>query len=150
VTDEIRVAVRSAAAVTDEIRVAVGSDSDVVTAREKGRELSSRLGFSSTDLTLIVTAISEVARNIVLYAGTGEITLRLVKNSTSRGIVVVAEDEGPGIPDVELAMRDAYSTGNGLGLGLPGARRLMDEFEITSEVSKGTIITMKKWAPDRV
>lgn len=135
---------------TDEILVHVSSDSDVVAAREKGRELSARLGFSSIDLTLIVTAISEVARNILLYAHEGDIVLRLDNNDGHRGIVVEARDEGPGIPDLELAMRDSYSTGNGLGLGLPGARRLMDEFEIQSELSKGTTVVMKKWAPERV
>jgi serine/threonine-protein kinase RsbT len=136
--------------VTGEIRVPVSSDADVVEAREKGRELSAQLGFSSIDLTLIVTAISEVARNILLYAEEGEIVLSLENTDGQNGIVVVARDEGPGIPDLELAMRDSYSTGSGLGLGLPGARRLMDEFQIESEVSKGTTIVMKKWAPERV
>jgi serine/threonine-protein kinase RsbT len=135
--------------VTNEVVVTVSTDADVVAAREKGRELSAQLGFSSIDLTLIVTAISELARNILLYADKGEILLR-VDNDGRPGIVVVARDEGPGIPDVDLAMRDSYSTGNGLGLGLPGARRLMDEFVIESEVSKGTTVVMKKWAPDRV
>ena len=135
---------------TGEIRVPVSSDADVVEAREKGRELSAQLGFSSIDLTLIVTAISEVARNILLYATEGEIVLSLEQDDGQKGIVVVARDEGPGIPDLELAMRDSFSTGNGLGLGLPGARRLMDEFQIESEVSKGTTIVMKKWAPARV
>jgi serine/threonine-protein kinase RsbT len=136
--------------VTDEVLVPVASDADVVAAREKGRELSAQLGFSSIDLTLIVTAISEVARNILLYAREGEIVLRLDSDGGQRAITVVARDEGPGIPDLELAMRDSYSTGNGLGLGLPGARRLMDEFEIESEISKGTTVVMKKWAPERV
>jgi serine/threonine-protein kinase RsbT len=136
--------------VTGEIRVLVSSDADVVEAREKGRELSARLGFSSIDLTLIVTAISEVARNILLYAKEGEILLSLEQEDGQKGIVVVARDAGPGIPDLDLAMRDSYSTGNGLGLGLPGARRLMDEFEIASEVSKGTTVVMKKWAPPHV
>jgi serine/threonine-protein kinase RsbT len=134
----------------DEIRVRVESDSDVVEARQKGRELAAELGFSSTDLTLIVTAISEVARNIVVYAEHGEIVLRPVSDGRRRGILVVAEDTGPGIADIGLAMRDAYSTGNGLGLGLPGAKRLMDEFEIDSRVSKGTRVAMKKWAPEYV
>lgn len=134
----------------DEILVPVSSDADVVEAREKGRELSARLGFSSIDLTLIVTAISEVARNILLYANEGEILLRLEQQDGQGRIVVVARDEGPGIPDLDMAMRDSYSTGNGLGLGLPGARRLMDEFEISSEVSKGTTVVMAKWAPERV
>jgi serine/threonine-protein kinase RsbT len=136
--------------VTDEVRVPVSSDADLVAARQKGRELSATLGFSSIDMTLIVTAISEVARNILLYAKEGEIVMRLDQNGRQRGIVVVARDEGPGIADVALAMRDSYSTGSGLGLGLPGARRLMDEFEIESEVSKGTTVVMKKWAPERV
>jgi serine/threonine-protein kinase RsbT len=136
--------------VTDEVRVSVSSDADVVAAREKGRELSAQLGFSSIDLTLIVTAISEVARNILLYAKEGEIVLKLDSSDGNRGITVVARDRGPGIPDLELAMRDSYSTGNGLGLGLPGARRLMDEFEIESEISKGTTVVMTKWAPERV
>jgi serine/threonine-protein kinase RsbT len=135
--------------VTNEVVVTVSTDADVVAAREKGRELSAQLGFSSIDLTLIVTAISELARNILLYADKGEILMRL-DNDGRPGIVVVARDEGPGIPDLDLAMRDSYSTGNGLGLGLPGARRLMDEFVIESEVSKGTTVVMKKWAPDRV
>lgn len=135
---------------TDEVRVPVSSDADLVEARERGRELSAAAGFSSIDLTLIVTAISEVARNILLYAKEGEIHLRLEKDGGRDGIVVVATDEGPGIPDLELAMRDSFSTGTGLGLGLPGARRLMDEFEISSEVSKGTRVVMKKWKPERV
>jgi serine/threonine-protein kinase RsbT len=141
---------RSPPTVSDEVLVPVSTDADVVAAREKGRELSAQLGFSSIDLTLIVTAISELARNILLYADRGEIVLRLDNDDGRQGIVVVARDEGPGIPDLELAMRDSYSTGNGLGLGLPGARRLMDEFAIQSEVSKGTTVVMKKWAPERV
>lgn len=128
-----------------EVRVEIRSDADVVDARQRGRELAAHLGFSSTDLTLIVTAISEVARNIVVYADSGEIILRGVKDDHQSGIVVVAKDRGPGIPDLDLAMRDAYSTGNGMGLGLPGSRRLMDEFEIDTEVGRGTTITMTKW-----
>ncbi len=133
---------------SDEVRVSVSSDADVVEARQRGRELAAGLGFSTTDLTLIVTAISEVARNIVVYADHGEIIMRQLRDDGQTGIQVVARDSGPGIADVDLAMRDAYSTGNGLGLGLPGARRLMDEFHIDSEVSKGTTVTMRKWAPD--
>ena len=95
-------------------------------------------------MTLIATAISELARNIVQYARQGEIVLSAVEGSR-RGIQIVARDHGPGISDLELAMRDGYSTGGSLGLGLPGARRLMDEFAIDSEVGKGTTISMKKW-----
>ena len=129
----------------NEIRVQIGHDSDIVTARQKGREIASQVGFKGTDLTLIATAISEVARNILTYAKTGEIIVDAAMNGTRRGIVVVAEDQGPGIPSIEDAMRDGFSTGNSLGLGLPGAKRLMDEFEIVSQVGQGTTVTMKKW-----
>ena len=129
----------------DEMRVPIATDDDIVTARQEGRRLSAELGFSSTDLTLIATAISEVARNIRLYAGEGQILLRLVHDGSRDGIIVVARDEGPGIADVELAMQDGYSTIGSSGLGLPGARRLMDEFEIHSKVGEGVTITMKKW-----
>jgi serine/threonine-protein kinase RsbT len=132
-------------AVAEQTRVPVERDGDVVNARQTGRELAANLGFRSTDLTLIATAISEVARNIVLYAGRGEIAVSAAHDGARRGIRIVARDDGPGIPDVELAMRDGYSTGKSLGLGLSGARRLMDEFEIVSEVGVGTTITMSKW-----
>lgn len=133
------------AVVADELRVPISSDADVVTARQEGRALAAPLGFSTSELTLIATAISEVARNILLYAGRGEILLKLVVEGARRGILVVARDEGPGIPDVDQAMQDGYSTTRGLGLGLPGARRLMDEFAITSAAGSGTTVTMKKW-----
>lgn len=128
-----------------ELRVSVRTDADIVIARQKGRVLAEPLGFSSSDLALIATAISEVARNIVVYAGCGEIVLDVVSDGDRKGIVIVARDDGPGIPDIEKAMQDGYSTSNSLGLGLPGARRMMDEFEIVSAVGKGTTITMKKW-----
>lgn len=130
---------------SDEIRVPIRSDVDIVIARQEGRALAARLAFSISDLTLIATAISEVARNIVTYAKQGEIILRAVEDGGRRGIAVVARDEGPGIPNVAMALQDGYSTTGSLGLGLPGAKRLMDEFEIVSEAGKGTIITMKKW-----
>jgi serine/threonine-protein kinase RsbT len=126
-------------------RVAVRSDADIVTARQRGRALAQELGFAGSDLTAIATAISELGRNMLMYAGGGEILLGPAQAGTRRGIVVVARDEGPGIPDVELALQDAYSTSNGLGLGLPGARRLMDELEIDSVVGRGTTVTVKKW-----
>ncbi|MBI4493271.1 MAG: anti-sigma regulatory factor [Chloroflexi bacterium] len=129
-----------------ETRVPIASEADIVAARQQVRALAAQVGFSPTDLVLIATAISEVARNIVQYARRGEITLSPIEQSNRRGILIIARDEGPGIPDLELAMQDGYSTGGGLGLGLPGARRLMDEFAITSEVGKGTTVTMKKWA----
>lgn len=128
-----------------QVRVPINSDEDIVTARRTGRVLASEAGFPSSDLTLIATAISELARNIVLYAEYGEVVIRLEEVSGRTGIVVVARDEGPGIPDVEHAMQDGYSTSGGLGLGLPGTKRLMDEFEIESEVGRGTVVTVKKW-----
>jgi serine/threonine-protein kinase RsbT len=129
----------------DESRLEIVSEHDILTARQRGRELAEEAGFSGTDLTVLATAISEVARNIVQYAGTGEITFVVVRDGEHRGIVVVARDHGPGIPDVDLAMQDGYSTGRSLGLGLPGARRLMDEFDLDSQTGGGTTVTMKKW-----
>lgn len=123
----------------------IATDDDIVTARQEGRRLSSELGFTSTDLTLIATAISEVARNIRLYAGRGDVRLRLVREGSREGISVIARDKGPGIADVDLAMRDGYSSRGSSGLGLPGARRLMDEFEIRSKPGNGVTVTMKKW-----
>ena len=132
-------------AATEEVGVRIATDDDIVTARQEGRRLSSELGFTSTDLTLIATAISEVARNIRLYAGRGDVRLRLVREGNREGISVVARDKGPGIADVDLAMRDGYSSRGSSGLGLPGARRLMDEFEIRSKPGNGVTVTMKKW-----
>jgi serine/threonine-protein kinase RsbT len=132
-----------------ESRVAIEHESDIVTARQRGRELAIQAGFSGSELTIIATAISEVARNIIVYATRGEIVLSVLKEHGCSGIQVYARDEGPGIPNIDLAMRDGYSTGNSLGLGLPGAKRLMDEFEIESCVGKGTTVIMKKWAPSR-
>ena len=125
--------------------VPIGCGDDIVKARQKGRELASKIGFSTTDSVLITTAISELARNIVLYARSGEIRLGYAKNHHAEGIVVVAKDEGPGIGDVEQALRDGYSTSGSLGLGLPGVRRLMDELEIESHPGEGTIVTASKW-----
>ena len=129
-----------------EARIPIESDADIVKARQKGRELAGRLNFSSTDLVLITTAISELARNIVLYARQGEIRLTLAQNHSRRGLIVVASDRGPGIADIEQVMRDGYSTSGSLGLGLPGVRRLMDEMDVESRVGEGTTVTTKKWA----
>lgn len=130
-----------------EVIVPIHADTDIVSARQKGREMASQLGFSTADLALIATAISELARNIVLYAKEGEIILSLSEDGVRRGITVVARDEGPGIPDVERAMQEGYSTSRSLGLGLPGVRRLMDEFQITSEVGRGTTVVVTRWKP---
>jgi len=129
----------------DEIRVQITSESDIVAARQEGRALGSTLGFSSSELTVIATAISEIARNIVKYARDGQITFSLVGSVPRRGLMIVAEDNGPGIADISLALQDGYSTSKSLGVGLPGAKRLMDEFEIDTELGKGTVIKMIKW-----
>ena len=130
----------------DDVRVAIRTDADVVTARQEARTMGTGLGFSSTDLTLLATAISEIARNITTYAGEGEIRLRVVERAGRQGVEVVASDEGPGIENVELAMQDGYTTGNGLGLGLPGTRRLVDDFELVTTPGAGTTIRLVKWA----
>jgi serine/threonine-protein kinase RsbT len=131
--------------VANEIRIPIDTDEDIVAARKAGRRMAEDLGFTSTELTLIATAISEVARNIRLYAGQGEVRVRLISENSRDGVLIEARDSGPGIPDVELAMQDGYSTINSFGLGLPGARRLMDEFKVRSKVGKGVTVTMKKW-----
>ena len=128
-----------------EARVRIDYETDIVTARQKGRELAREAGFSGSDLALIATAISEIARNIIIYAVKGEIVLGVARKDGRTGIVVIAKDEGPGIPNIEKAMEDGFSTGKSLGLGLPGAKRLMDEFNIISSVGAGTTVTMKKW-----
>jgi serine/threonine-protein kinase RsbT len=129
----------------DEVRVPIADDRDLVAARGAGRALAGRLGFSRTDATMIATAISEVGRNILVHAGQGEIELRPALEGNRTGLVVVARDHGPGIRDVAAALRDGYGTKNGLGLGLPGSRRIMDDFRIDSEVGKGTTVAMCKW-----
>jgi serine/threonine-protein kinase RsbT len=125
--------------------VAITSDQDIVAARQSGRALAAELGFSATDSTLIATAISELARNIVSYARKGEITVKTIHGPSRQGILVIASDDGPGIADVLQAMRDGFSTSGSLGLGLPGVRRLMDEFQIASQPGHGTTVTVKKW-----
>ena len=129
----------------DEVRISINSDADLVATRAEGRAMAERLGFPRPDPTLIATAISEVARNIVVHVGGGEIVLRPFQEADRYGLVVIASDEGPGIRDVEAALRDEYSGRGGLGLGLPGARRLMDDFEVTSDANIGTTVTMRKW-----
>jgi serine/threonine-protein kinase RsbT len=133
-------------ALDHESRIPIESDADVVTARQRARELAASLQLSSTDQTLLATAISEVARNITTYAGQGEVTVAMVDDGARRGIRVVARDDGPGIEDLERALQDGYTTGGGLGIGLPGARRLVDEFDIDSAPGRGTTVTLVKWA----
>lgn len=127
------------------INVPIASDLDIVTARQQGRTLALQLEYSSTEATLIATAISELARNIVRYAKRGEIVLTQTNNGTRHGITVVARDNGPGIADISRAVAGGYSTSGGLGLGLSGVRRLMDEFEISSGPGRGTTVTVTRW-----
>ncbi|HEU0038930.1 MAG TPA: anti-sigma regulatory factor [Verrucomicrobiae bacterium] len=129
----------------NEVRMPIESAADIVTARQKGRSLALDLGFNGAEVTLIAAAISEVSRNIVEYAKHGEIILQPTNHGAKKGLCVVAEDNGPGIADVAQAMQYGYSSRRGLGVGLPGAKLLMDEFEIVSRVGVGTTITMKKW-----
>jgi serine/threonine-protein kinase RsbT len=127
--------------------VDVNNSDDIVTARQAGHELARQLGFSLTDVTMIATAISEIARNITSYAGQGEVRVGVQYRDGRQALVVRAEDDGPGIADIERALEDGYSTGRGLGLGLPGARRLMDRLVVESTPGKGTVVEMWKWIP---
>lgn len=129
----------------DTLRIPIAADVDVVTARQKGREMAAECGFGSGDQTVIAAAISEIARNILMYARRGEVALHLQRDGERNGIAVEARDQGPGIPDIARAMQDGHSTSGGLGLGLPGARRLMDEFEVISKPGQGTTVIMMKW-----
>lgn len=130
----------------DEIRIPISNDADIVKARQLGRALATRAGCAKTDLTEVATAISEIARNIVTYAQDGQMTMEVVDKSGRQGLCITATDQGPGIVDVEQAMEDGFSTGQGLGLGLPGTRRLMDEFTISSEPGRGTTVVLYKWS----
>jgi len=125
----------------------IRSTIDIVTARQCSRAVATALGFSGADVTLIAAAISEVARNIVDHANEGEVTIQVVVKEGRRGMHIVASDRGPGIPDVAQVMKYGHSTRRGIGMGLPGAKWLVDEFEIQSVVGRGTTITMTKWMP---
>jgi serine/threonine-protein kinase RsbT len=131
----------------DDIVVEVDHPNDIVAARQAGHQLAHDLGFSLTDVTMIATAISEVARNITSYAGSGAIRIAVADREGREALVVRAEDDGPGIADVDRAFEDGFSTGPGLGLGLPGARRLMDRVIVNSAVGQGTVVEMWKWVP---
>jgi len=128
-----------------EVHIPITSDADMVPARAQGRALALSLGFSTTDATLIATAISEIARNILVHVGRGELVMRSLQERNRRGLVVIATDDGPGIRDVEAALEHGRASRGGLGLGLPGARRLMDEFHVVSKPDSGTTVTMTKW-----
>jgi anti-sigma regulatory factor (Ser/Thr protein kinase) len=127
------------------ITLEIRFEHDVVLARQRARQIAALLGFDNQDQARIATAVSEIARNIVKFARRGEFTFSIVTESGRTGLLMTARDSGPGIADLPQAMRDGYSTYRGLGIGLPGAQRLMDEFDIVTEVGKGTTVTMMKW-----
>jgi serine/threonine-protein kinase RsbT len=133
--------------ISGETVIPIASSTDIVAARQLGRALAASLGFTGSDCTVIATAISELARNIIEYATTGSIVMMVSEKSGRPGITIVARDTGPGIADVTKALTAGYSTGQGLGMGLPGVRRLMDEFEIASRSGEGTSVTVRKWVP---
>ena len=135
--------------VADDIVVEIINSDDIVAARKAGHQLALDLGFSLTDVTMIATAISEIARNITSYAGRGSVRVWVADRDGRKALVVRAEDQGPGIADIDRAMEDGYSTGRGLGMGLPGARRLMDRLCVDSTLGRGTVIEMWKWVPPR-
>jgi serine/threonine-protein kinase RsbT len=135
--------------VVGDIVVNIKTSDDIVAARKAGHQLALDLGFSLTDVTMIATAISEIARNITSYAGHGAVRVAVAEREGRTALVVRAEDDGPGIADVDRAMEDGYSTGRGLGMGLPGARRLMDRLVVDSKLGRGTVVEMWKWVPGR-
>lgn len=135
----------SGGAVEDVTRLPIRAGADVVAARQRGRELAMHIGFSGSEVTVIAAAISEIARNIVDYAGHGEMTFHRLEKAGRHGMMIVAQDEGPGIANVAEAMQYGCATRRGIGVGLPGAKWLMDEFEIQSKPGKGTKVTMRKW-----
>lgn len=131
---------------TEPIVININNEFDIVLARQKGREVSKELQFGGVDQARITTAISELARNIYLYAGSGQITISILEDNGRRGIQISASDNGPGINDIRMVLQDGFSTSGGLGAGLPGVKRLMDTFDIDSVPGTGTTITISKWA----
>ena len=127
------------------IILSIKRDTDIVLACQKGRTLAAQQGLSGNDQVSVVIAVSEITRNILRYAGQGTIMFEVVYENGTPGLMIIAQDKGPGIADINLVLQDGYSTGGGLGLGLSGAKRLMDDFEIISEVGRGTTVIMKKW-----
>jgi serine/threonine-protein kinase RsbT len=125
--------------------LAITTQEDVVTVRRAVRDIAVRLGFSLVEQTKVVTAASEIARNTLVHGGGGQVTLQAIDEGTRRGVRLTYEDQGPGIPDIAMAMKDGFTTGGGLGLGLGGARRLSSEFQITSPPNQGTRVMMVRW-----
>jgi len=129
------------------LQIQINCQADVLNARQQGREYAMKLGFCGSDVTVIAAAISEIARNMVDYAQCGEMTFSAIENATQHGMLIVGNDEGPGIQDVNQALRYGCSTRKGLGVGLPGAKWLMDDFQLQSEPCCGTTVRMVKWLP---
>jgi serine/threonine-protein kinase RsbT len=127
------------------VSLPIASELDIMKARQEVRAQAQALGFTLVDQTRITTAVSELVRNIVKYATKGDIDIETTEKGTRKGLRIICRDEGPGIPDIDLAMKEGYTTGKGLGYGLPGTKRLVDQFEIWSEVGKGTRVTIIKW-----
>ena len=123
----------------------IASDDDIVRVRQRVRDWAVAIGFTLVDQTKLVTAASELARNTLVYGMGGTLLLETLQNDRKRGLRLTFEDHGPGIPDLQLALKDGYTTGNGLGLGLSGARRLSQDFEITSRVGEGTRVVIARW-----
>ena len=132
-------------AVGSDITLPVAGEPDIVAARQEARRLAAEAGFAGSDLTLIATAVSEVTRNIVVHAGKGEVSMGRITSGGRDGILIVARDSGPGIADLDLALQDGYSTVESLGLGMPGAKRLVDEMDVETEPGVGTVVTLRKW-----
>jgi serine/threonine-protein kinase RsbT len=131
-----------------ETRVPIAGEDDIVASRQRAREAARQLGFGAVDQSRIATAVSELTRNVVRYAtdGRGEVIVREASRpERPAGIEIVVADRGPGIADVAQAMRDGFTSGAGMGMGLPGTRRLMDEMEIDSAPGRGTVVTIRKW-----
>lgn len=125
-------------------KLTISEDSDLITIRKYGREMTAQLGYSRNDQTLIVTALSEICRNILEYAGEGEVLLGHKLHKRRRCISITAVDFGPGIDNIDSALKEGFTTGKGMGMGLPGTKRIMDEFEVES-TGGGTVIKMCKW-----
>ena len=123
----------------------IATEYDVVIARQTVRKWGAELGFNLVDQTKVLTAASELARNVLVHGGGGTARLEILNDGSRRGLRLTFEDQGPGIPDIELALRDGYTTGSGLGLGLGGSKRLVSDFDFTSTVGKGTRVTITKW-----
>lgn len=125
--------------------ISIQNQNDIVVARQAVRTWAAQIGMSIVDQTKIVTAASELARNTLVYGGGGMVTLEVIEEGGRRGLRVTFEDHGPGIPDIDLALKDGYTTGSGLGMGLSGSKRLVNDFEIRSVVGEGTTVTVTRW-----